>query len=471
MREGLIRVRNFMGDEDMSKETDKEKKKIVIVGGGVAGMTLAMDLTRKKGNFHITVIKKEAMGSYSPCGMPFVLEGKVERMEDIILKTTDFYISRGIDLKTECEVTNLDLDKKLVILNSGENIEYDFLVIATGRKSFIPPIEGVELDGVYTLSTYDEGNILNEAMMGASKAVIIGAGIIGLETAVAFAHNKIKTTVIEMLPYIMPQILDSDMAGILQKRLKDMGIEIHCATRVSSIKGDKEVNAVITDKGEFPADLALIAAGVRPNADLAEKAGLEIGDSKGIIVNQSLNVKKGDEFLNNVFALGDSVQINDAVTVKSKISALASTAALQARIIAENISGGGEKIKGYLSPAITIIGNLQVGSVGLTTHMANQVRLEVKIGRATGQTRSSYYPDNKLINIKLLAHDNRLVGAQIISEEDVKERINAITLAIHNKMTVSELLYTERCFTPPLSLLTDPFIRALESFEEHSVGD
>jgi NADH oxidase (H2O2-forming) len=458
-----------MGGEGMSKESDIEKKKIVIVGGGVAGMTLAMDLTRKKGNFHITVIKKEAIGSYSPCGMPFVLEGKVERMEDIILKTTDFYIGRGIDLKTESEATNLGLEKKQVILNSGEVLEYDFLVIATGRKSFIPPIEGVELDGVYTLSTYDEGNILNEAMMGSSKAVVIGAGIIGLETAVAFAYNKIKTTVIEMLPYIMPQILDSDMAGILQKRLEDMGIEIHCATRVSSIKGDNGVNAVISDKGEFPTDMVLIATGIQSNTDLAEKAGLEIGDSKGIIVNPELNVKKGGEYLNNVFALGDCVQTNDAVTVKSKVSALASTAALQARIIAENISGGDEKIKGYLSPAITIIGNLEVGSVGLTTHMANQSRLEVKIGRATGQTRSSYYPDNKLINIKLLAHDNRLIGAQIISEEDVKERINAITLAIRNKMTVSELLYTERCFTPPLSLLTDPFIRALESFEEQRV--
>jgi NADH oxidase (H2O2-forming) len=442
------------------------KKKVVIVGGNVAGMTLAMALIRRKGNFHITVIKKEAIGSYSPCGMPFVLEGKVPKMEDIILNTTEFYKSKGIDLRTECEATNLDVEKKQVTLESGEIIEYDYLVIATGRKPFIPPIEGVELKGVHTLSTFDDGNIVYDAMMGASRAVIIGAGIIGLETAVAFAHNRIKTTVIEMLPSIVPQILDSDMAGILQKRLEDMGIEIHCASRVSSIKGENAVSAVVTDKGEFPADLVLIATGVRSNSDLAEKGGLEIGESKGIVVNPSLNAKKGGKILNNVFALGDCVETLDGVSLKPKVSALASTAALQARIIAENISGGDTKIKGYLSPSITIIGNLQVGSVGVTSHTASQSRLEVNIGRATGQTRSSYYPDNKLINIKLLAHDNRLVGAQIISEEDVKERINAITLAIQNQMTVSELLYTERCFTPPLSLLTDPFIRALESLEE-----
>lgn len=441
------------------------KKRVVIVGGNVAGMTLAMALIRKKGNFHITVIKKEVIGSYSPCGMPFVLEGKVPRMEDIILNTLDFYKSKGIGLRTESEATNLDLDKQQVTLNSGEIIEYDSLVIATGRKPFIPPIEGTELKGVYTLSNYEDGNIVYDSMMGASKAVIIGAGVIGLEMASAFVHQKISTTVVEMLPMILPQVLDSDMAGILQKRLEKMGVEIHCSTRVLSLKGEKVVSAVVTDKGEFPADLVLIATGVRPNADLAQKAGLAIGESKGIIVNPNLNAKRAGEFLKNVFALGDCVEVPDEITGAQKISALASTAALQARMIAENISGGDAKIKGYLSPVITVIGGLQVGSVALTTHMSNQVRLKVKIGRATGHTRSSYYPDNKLISIKLLAHDDQLVGAQVISEEDVKERINAITLAIQNKITVSDLLYTERCYTPPLSLLTDPFIRALESLE------
>ncbi|UCE39414.1 MAG: FAD-dependent oxidoreductase [Thermoplasmata archaeon] len=450
----------------MSQDTNVQKKKIVIVGGGVAGMTLAMALTKKKGNFQITVIKKEAIGSYSPCGMPFVMEGKVEYMEDIILKTTDFYRGRGIELKTESEATDLDLDNQQVTLNSGEVLDYDILVIATGRKPFIPPIEGVELDGVYTLSNYEEGNILNEAMMSASNAVIIGAGIIGLETAVAFVHNRIKTTVIEMLPSIVPQILDFDMAEIIQRHLKTKGIKIYCSTRVSSIKGEKTVSAVATDEGEFPADLVLIATGVKPNSDLVQEAGLAVGKSGGVVVNPTLNVEREGQPFKNVFALGDCVEVRDQITSTPKISALASTAALHARMIAENISGGDLKIKGYLSPSITVIGDLQVGSVGLTSHMANQSRLEVNIGRATGQTRSSYYPDNKLINIKLLAHDNLLVGAQIISEEDVKERINAIALAIKNKMTISELLFTERCFTPPLSLLTDPFIRALESFEQ-----
>jgi NADH oxidase (H2O2-forming) len=281
----------------------------------------------------------------------------------------------------------------------------------------------------------------------------------------------ISVVVVEMLPWILPQILDSDMAEILQKRLEELGVKIHCSTKVSSIKGEEAVSKVVTDKGEFPADLVLIATGVRPNADLAQEAGLSIGKSGGIVVDSSLNVKRRSEVLNDVFALGDCVETLDAVTLKPKVSALGSTAALQARMIAEIILGKDAKIEGYLSPVITVIGGLQVGTLGLSTHAANQSQLKVNIGAATGQTRSGYYPDNKLIHIKLLAHDDRLVGAQMICEEDVKERVNSITLAVQNKMTISDLLHTERCFTPPLSLLTDPLIRALESLEEQKNED
>jgi NADH oxidase (H2O2-forming) len=226
------------------------------------------------------------------------------------------------------------------------------------------------------------------------------------------------------------------------------------------------VESVVIDDREIKTDLVLVATGVRPNVDLAKDAGVTIGKFGGIVVNSSLNVQKNGEFLKDVYALGDCVEVNNKIANSSQVSALASTAALQARIVADNICGGDAEVDGYLSPAITVIGNLHVGSVGLTSHLAMQYGITTKIGKASGLTRSRYYPDNKNIHIKLLVHDRRLMGAQIISEEDVKERINAITLAIQNGMTMDELLYTERCFTPPLSLLADPLIRAIESFEK-----
>ena len=285
-----------------------------------------------------------------------------------------------------------------------------------------------------------------------------------METAVAFAKNNIRTTVIDMLPSILPQMLDPDMSSIVQKRLEGMGIEALTSTKVSSIKGNRTVESVVMDERQIKADLVLISTGVTPNVDLAKNAGVAIGNSGGVVVNSRLNAKKEGRFLEDVFALGDCVEIMNKITNSSQVSALASTAALQGRIVAENISGGEAGLDGYLSPAITVIADMHVGSVGLTSHAAKLFDIATEIGKVSGLTRSRYYPDRKQIHIKLLAHEGRLIGAQIISEEDVKERINTIALAIQNKMTIDELLYTERCFTPPLSLLTDPFIRALESF-------
>ncbi len=445
----------------------KQKMKVVIVGGGVGGMSLAMDLTRKDKDIEIIVIKKEQQGSYSPCGIPFVLEGKVKKMEDIILQSMDFYRDNGIILKTGSEASNIDLEKLCVQLDSGETINYDNLVIATGRKPFILPIEGVDLEGVFTLSDYDDGLRVLRAMRNINNAVIIGGGIIGLETVTAFAQNNIHTTIIEMLPSILPRILDPDMATIVQNRLESMDIEILTSTKVLSIKGNGKVESVIIQGREIKADFVLLVTGIRPNVDLAKRAGIAIGEAGGVVTNSLLNVNKKDgTTLKNVFALGDCIETKNRITKSSQISALASTAVLQARVVAENICGGDVRIDGYLNPTITVIGGLQIGSVGLNSHTAEQFGLSPAIIEAFGPTQSVYMPDKKQIHIKLLTHNDQLIGAQIISEEDVKERMNALTLAIQNRMTINELLYTERCYTPSLSALTDPIIKGLGRYKK-----
>lgn len=438
------------------------KARVVIIGGGIAGINLATELVRKNRDMKVTVLKKEAHGSYSPCGMPFVLEGKLDRMEDIILHPPQFYGEEGIILRTETEAMKIDTDERSVELSSGETLDYDVLVLATGRRPFIPPIAGADLKGVYTLSSYEDGSRIALALRGVKKAVILGGGIIGLESATAFAKKNINTTVIELLPSVLPQILDPDMASLVLERLEDMGIEVLTSTKVTSIKGERMVEAVVTGDKEIEADSVLVATGVRPNVDLAKSAGLTIGSSGGIVTNSRLNVENDGRILENVFGLGDCIEVRNAITHLPQISALASTATLQARMVAENICGGDEKMDGYLNPIVTVIGDLHIGSVGLTSHTAEQAGLEPDVVEVTGLTRSRYYPGRKQMHIKLLGHEGRLVGAQIISEEDVKERINAIVLAIQNKIKITDLLYTERCYSPPLSLLMDPLTRGLE---------
>jgi len=442
-----------------------EKKKVIIIGGGVAGMTLAMYLTRKNADLAITVMKKESQGSYSPCGIPFALEGKVKSLEDVILNTVDFYEGKGIEMITGTEVANVDLESKVVTSDSGEQLSYDTVVMATGRKPFVPPIPGVDLEGVHTLSNYDDALRVERAMANAGSAVIIGGGVIGLETAYACISKGLKTTVVEMLPHILPLMLDFDMASIVKKRLENVGIEVLTSKKVTSIEGEGGVVAVVLDKGKIDADMVVVAAGVRPNTALAQKAGLDTGKTRGIAVNPLMNAKREGRILKDVYALGDCVEVTSSLTQEPYISAFASTAALQARVVADNICGGHTEVHGYISPSVTVIADMQIGSVGLTSHSAKQAGIEPQIGQATGFTRSGYYPGKKDIHVRLLVHEEKLVGAQMISDEDVKERINYVALAIQRNVSIPELRNSERSFTPPLSLLIDPFVRALESIE------
>jgi NADH oxidase (H2O2-forming) len=302
-------------------------------------------------------------------------------------------------------------------------------------------------------------------MKDTGSAVIVGGGVIGLEMACACIANGIKTTVVEMLPYILPLMLDEDMASMVHTWMEKTGIEILTSTRVSSIDGNERVEAVVLDEKTIEADMVVFATGIRPNNDLAQRTGLDLGKTGGIAVNSLMKAARQGRTLDNVYALGDCVEVASGLTNQPYISAFASTASLQARVVADNICGDRSELEGYLSPAVTVVADLQIGSVGLTSHSAKQAGIDPTVGRAEGFTRSGYYPGKKKIHIKLLVHNDRLIGTQMISEEDVKERINYVTLAIKNNMSVHDLKNSERCFTPPLSLMVDPFIRALESID------
>ncbi|GAH68852.1 unnamed protein product, partial [marine sediment metagenome] len=245
------------------------------LGGGAAGIDVLELLHRGKEDtekMELTLIKKEKEGYFSTCGLPFALQG-MYGIKELELIEPKFYIDKGVDFRTGTEVTGINLEDGYVSVDTGEDIKYDYLVIATGSKPFIPPIEGTNLEGVYTLTGKEDGERI-EAAMNANRpgnALIIGAGLIGLQTAVAFSKNGIKTTVVEMLPYLLPTILDADMTSIVQKWLQK-DIAFIFGKPVSAIKGNQQVSAVIVGEEEISADIVLISAGMRPNVDIAMKA-------------------------------------------------------------------------------------------------------------------------------------------------------------------------------------------------------
>ena len=446
---------------------DANKKKIVVIGSGVSGMNVIFQLIKSGESFDLTCITMEKVYDYSTCGMPYVLEGVVPRAEDIILHKPEFFSEHGVRIFNETEVINIDLDNQTVTIatNQGgnENLHYDFLVIATGRVPFRPPMNGLELPGVYTLMNWEQCMALQDAMPNGKSAVIIGGGAIGLELAMAFNTHNIETTVVELTPTVLPMMLDPDMGELVVDWLSTKGIKVLTDTKVAEILGTEHAKGVrLADGIELPGDIIVLSTGIRPNIELASKIGLDIGSAGGIVTNGKQQVHKNNQLLENVFALGDCVETTNLITGQSMISALASTAILQARTISDNIRGISTELKGTINPALTYLAGLQVGAVGLTSHTAKGAGIEVKSATTMGKSQSRYIPGWKNIHFKFLAKEDKLIGAQIIGEKDVKERINALTLAIREGISIHTLLKTERCYTPPLALLTDPMFKALE---------
>lgn len=440
---------------------------IVIIGGGVAGVNVIYRLMKAERQFNITCITQEKYFDYSTCGIPFVLGGIIENPEDLILHKHEFFSEKGVKLLMETEVTDIDpADHQITILNkAGENeqLQYDRLVIATGRVPFKPPIPGIELQGVHTLMNLEQCKQLLSAISLVDSAVVVGGGAIGLEAALAFNTHKLDTTLIEVAPSVLPMMLDPDMAKLVEEWLTGKGIKIHTNSKVQQIVGADHVEFVILEDGtKLPTKLVLLAAGIRPNVTLAKKAGLDIGLVGGIVTDDKQNVYHKAQSIENVFALGDCVETKSLLTGQQMLSPLASTCIQQARTIVHNILGMPSEFRGSVNPTMISIDDLQVGAVGLTAHAAKRAGLVFKSATSTGKSNSRYIPGWKELHFKFLGKDGKIIGAQIIGETDVKERINALTLAIRENISIKTMLQTERCYTPPLGLLIDPMFKALE---------
>jgi NADH oxidase (H2O2-forming) len=440
-------------------------KRVVIIGGGAAGIDVLELLLRGQkevGNFEITIIKREKEGFFSICGLPYALQGMYE-IEALDLFGPDLYRSKGIDFRTETEVTGINLEEGHVLTDTGDKIAYDYLVIATGSKPFVPPMEGADLAGVHTLSSRQEGGLIDKALGDEENKdfFVIGAGWIGLQAAYAFYEKGKNVTVVEKQPQLLPALLDADMASIVQKWLEG-NINFVIGKGVDAIKGRCHVESVVVDGVEHPADIVLMAAGMRPNIELAARAGLDLGELGGLAIDQALRVRKGGRTLQNVYALGDCIEVIDAVTGSPRLSQLASMALIQARVVASNLLGKRSSLEPCLSPAVSSIAGLQIGSVGATTATARRHGIPVRAGKALKYTKARFFPKRKAIVAKMIfrADDKRLIGAQIISEETVAERINELTLGIRAGVTAAEIVMRERCFDPALSMAEDVIVDA-----------
>jgi len=438
-------------------------RKIVIIGAHAAGTDAASAARKTDRSAEITLITSQNVAGYSPCGIPFVLGGHISSFEELVVFPPSYYQMMKIDLRLETTAKKINVEEKTVEIEDkngkSETLQYDSLILATGAYPFVPPIKGREKKGVFTLRTLEDGKRINQALEKAKSAVVIGAGLIGLEAAVSFIERGLKTTVVELLPQVLPAMLDKDMARLVQKNLEEKGLNIMTGKGVNEILGDDHVSGVSVAGEEIPADLVIVATGVRPNVQLAKDAGIKIGETGGIKTNMRMETSVKD-----VYAAGDCAESVNLITKRPMLSQLGTTAVRHGKVAGTNAAGGYAVFTGCLGSAVTRLFDLEIGATGLTEFMASRAGIETVAGNITSKTKADYYPGGKPIRVKILVDKDteRIIGGQIIGGEEVTQRINALSFAIQKQMTVRELAKADTCYAPPVNETWEPMVLAAE---------
>jgi NADH oxidase (H2O2-forming) len=435
----------------------------VIIGANAAGVHAANAARKTDPKAEITLVDKESYSAYSRCGIPYVLAGEIPSFEDLTAFPPRHYRMMKLNLRLETIVRSIDPKDKIILLEDKEKkiegLTYDSLILATGADPFVIPIKGHDLPGVFSMRTVADAKVMQEKMKTAKSAIVIGAGFIGLETAHAFAANKIETTIVEVVPYILPALFDEDMADYTQKKIEESGVNVIVGKRVDAIRGKDHVESVSIGGEEVKADVVVMAAGIRPKTDLIRGLGVELGVTRAIRVNPRMETSVSD-----IFAAGDCVESQSSITGLPCLYQLGTNAVRQGTTAGVNAAGGYAANPRVICSAVSKIFDFQLGAVGLSEYQAAKVGFQTVSASITGRTRAHYFPGGKEVRVKVIAEPvlGRIMGAQIIGGEDVAQRINMLSVAIQKEMTALELSAADTSYAPPVAETVEPIATAAE---------
>jgi NADH oxidase (H2O2-forming) len=433
--------------------------KVVIIGGGTAGSEIAWRLRQQNKEVEITILEKSEYTQYSPCALPYVISGEIENFEDIFLFDRHHYRDNAIELKNGCEVQDIDTQKQQIKYRKNgktETISYDRLILATGCKFSPPNIPGLDQCSYLTLATVDDAKTIKNKTNSGDKALIIGAGYIGMELTGALYKKSLEVTVLEAENRILPANFDERFASKIREPIEDKGIKIITEANIENIAPQQAK----LNKGTIEYDHLFICCGLVPDTSLASQAGLEC--DQGIVVDEQ--GRTSDE---NIYACGDAAESINLVDDTKISTQLATTAVRQARVIAENILGGNKKCDKVLNTNISEFDGLIFGSTGVTENYCKQNDIETVSATYKGETKAEYHPDSKNIWVRMVADLNgRIIGCQIAGYEEVAGRLNMSALAIGQGLHLDELLSSETCYNPAIAPIFDPLLMAAEICEK-----
>jgi len=438
------------------------KQRLAIVGGDAAGMSAASVARRRDADLEIVAFERGPYTSYSACGIPYYVSGLVEEADRLISRSPEEHRANGIDVRTRCEVVAIDLGGRRLTVRTaaGEQFEepFDQLVVATGAEAVRPPFPGA--DAIEAAATVDAAERLRAALeRGGASAVVVGAGYIGLEMAEAFVDRGLRVTMIEQAPQVMAT-LDADMATHVQDAAEARGVRVVLGVAVEEIVLDDNGApvGVRTADETFDADHVVVGVGSKPLVGLAEDAGLEIGDSGALRVDDHQRCPGHD----GVFAAGDCAESHHRVLDRPVNIQLGTHANKQGRIAGVNATGGDDRFPGVIGTAVSKICRYEVGRTGISEHEAADAGIEVVSATIKDRTRAGYYPGAGPIWVKLVAEpgSGRLLGGQIVGTEGAAKRIDVLATAVWMGLPAQELALLDLSYAPPFSGVYDPLLIA-----------
>lgn len=434
--------------------------KIIIIGGVAGGATTAARIRRVDETAEIILLEKGKHISYANCGLPYYIGGVIEEREKLFVQTPEAFSTRfRVDVRTENEVIFIDRKKKTVtVRQSSEDTyeeSYDKLLISTGASPVRPPLPGIDLPGIFTLRNVTDTDRIKEYINSHSprKAVVVGAGFIGLEMAENLHAQGAKVSIVEMGNQVMAPI-DFSMASLVHQHLMDKGVNLYLEQAVASFEREGKGLKVTFKNGQsISADIVILSIGVRPETSLARAAELTIGPAGGIAVNDYLQTS--DEA---IYAIGDAIEYRHPITGKPWLNYLAGPANRQGRIVADNILGAKIPYEGSIGTSIAKVFDMTVASTGLPGKRLRLEGIDYMSSTIHPASHAGYYPDAMPMSIKITfdKQTGRLYGGQIVGYDGVDKRIDELALVIKHQGTVYNLMKVEQAYAPPFSSAKDP---------------
>lgn len=443
-------------------------QRLVIVGGDAAGMSAATNARRARSaaDLEIVAFERGEWASFSACGEPYFVSGEIAEFGSLLVRSPEAFARQGIEVRLRHEVTAIDPAARNVTvrdLRGGAEMQvgYDTLVYATGAEARRPPIEGRDLAGVHEMHLLGDALAVRALLDGPGaprRAAVVGGGYVGLEMAEALLARGLHTTLVASRSGLLGGSLDPEMSEHLAERVRATGVAVESGTRVTRLVGeDGHVAGVALGERVIPADLVILATGTVPRVNLARAAGLRIGASGGVWVDDHQRTS-----LPGIYAAGDCAESTHRVTGAPVNLHLGTLANRQGRVAGINIGGGDEAFPGVLGTAITRLGGLEVARTGATTQEARDAGIDVITATFDSTTKAGYWPDATPMRVRASADraTRRLIGAQIVGGPTAGKRIDALAMAIWNEMTVDAMINVDLSYAPPFSGVWDPVLVA-----------